>query len=140
MEIEHTSRRIGGGGDMMKKRELKHFGRLGMKWGQRIFGSRQPTGPTGPKSEDHIKSRQIKRKPVSEMSTQELQQLTQRLNLEKQYSQLNPKQVSAGKRIASKFVSKIGDSLVKTAADATINKIKKEVSRYLSTRTPSPTA
>lgn len=122
----------------LTEEDLMHFGRMGMKWGQRIFGSKQSTGPTGPKSEDHINTRQIKRKQVSEMSTQELQQLTQRLNLEKQYSQLNPKQVSAGKKIATKFVSKIGDSLVNAAADATSNKIKKEVSKYLSTRNPTP--
>ena len=61
--------------------ELKHFGVLGMRWGRR--NARSPSNY----SPEHIKSRQISKKKVSEMSNEELKILNTRRQLERQYAQ-----------------------------------------------------
>ena len=58
--------------------ELYHYGVLGMKWGQRK--KRVP-------SEDHVKSRELRKKKTSEMSTAELKKLNDRLTAENNYKE-----------------------------------------------------
>lgn len=58
--------------------ELYHWGIKGMKWGQRK--KRVP-------SEDHVKSRELRKKKTSEMSTAELKKLNDRLTAENNYKE-----------------------------------------------------
>lgn len=51
-------------------------------------------------------------KSVSEMSDQELQRLVNRMNLERQYARMNPKQMSTGE----KFIKSLGNDVVAPAA------------------------
>lgn len=79
---------------------LAHYGVKGMRWGRR---KRRDDGDGGglfkrERSADHIKSREIKKKHVSEMSNAELKALTARLQLEKQLSDLSPSKVERGNK------------------------------------------
>lgn len=92
----------------MTNQTLQHVGVLGMKWG---------VHRRGPDSQDHILSRQLKRKRVSELSNDEIRKVTTRLQLEKQLKDLDPKSLGVGRKILSgllqKFGPKIVDSFVK---------------------------
>jgi len=74
--------------------ELKHIGILGMKWGK----NRDGTSSKG--SEDHIRAKALKAKGAKNLSTKELQDLNQRLQLEKQLKDLSPSKYKKGKAIA----------------------------------------
>lgn len=98
---------------------LYHFGILGMRWGvRRKLGSdgRVVEGSKG--SEDFQKARDIKKKGAKNLSNAELKAYVDRMNLEKQYSKLNEKEVSAGK----KFVSDVLVGAGKTALTTFVSK------------------
>ena len=106
----------------MNNTEITHHGILGMKWGKRknssAFGS--------------VVGRKKSSPDVKKMSDSELKQKINRLQMEKQYTQLTRKESSAGKKFvmnvltdaskqtASKYVSKYMsqgvDALIKKAA------------------------
>ena len=120
--------------------ELYHYGVKGMKWGVRRTPAQlgHKTSSTKKKktgviaktakkiSSDHKKkekakakakasikkNNEIKKKNVSEMSDEELRKAVQRLQLEKQYRDLNPRTVSAGE----KFAKSVMDQVVTPAA------------------------
>jgi hypothetical protein len=71
---------------------LYHVGVLGMKWGRR----KGKTTQSRPNSEDHKESRSLKKNKVSTLSNAELRKLNDRLQLEKQYSALNPSKTQKG--------------------------------------------
>jgi len=77
---------------------LQHYGILGMKWGVRR--ERGPDGRVGTKksqgSGDYQKSRAQLRRGSKNLSTAELKSLTNRLQLERQYSDLNPSDYKRG--------------------------------------------
>lgn len=132
---------------------LQHHGVKGMKWGIRRYqnkdGSLTPAGKkravklkeeytsltgkrmtrsktSSKKVEEKKEDSTPKKKSVKEMSDAELNAAVNRLRLEQQYSQLNPKQVSAGKAFANKVFK---DVLVPVATDvakqALSNQLKK---------------
>lgn len=81
---------------------LKHFGILGMKWGVRrtpgsdgLVSSRS-TSSRNYSSEDYKRTRELKKKGVKNLSTKELQEVTKRMNLEKQLRELTVSDYSKG--------------------------------------------
>lgn len=82
--------------------ELQHYGVKGMKW-----GVRKRERPSFPPSDDAVKVNESRNKArvssTDALSTKELQQLVNRMNLEQQYARLSTPQKSAG----SKFVSRM---------------------------------
>jgi len=94
---------------------LAHFGIGGMKW-----GVRRQTSPGGvvrslsksskQSSEDFIKSRESKAKGYKNLSTKELQDLTKRMQLEKQLRELKASDYSKGLEIV-KTVTAAGTTL-----------------------------
>jgi|SRR5690606_1596657 len=84
---------------------LIHFGIKGMKWGVRrkrgtdgrVKGSSGP--PRG-------------KNAISKMSDSELRQHINRLQLERQYSQLNPTRVDSGRRAVSKWATNMSMQIV----------------------------
>lgn len=94
--------------------ELKHYGVLGMRWGRRKgASSTTPTTPRNP-SKDHVRKSQLKKKKISEMTNDELKEITSRLQLEKQYKDLTRTDVTPGK----KFVMDVLATTAKTTATA----------------------
>lgn len=78
---------------------LSHFGVVGMRWGVRKASG----GRAKSYSEDYRNSRKLKAKGTKNLSTKELQELTTRLQLEKNYSDLSPNAYRKG----MKFIKEI---------------------------------
>lgn len=102
---------------------LEHAGVLGMKWGRRKNKSKTPVIT----SKDHNSKTLLKKKRIREMSNQELKQLNDRLQLEKQYKDLTKSERTAGqkfvidllgsaaKQIAMSYIQKQSGELLKKA-------------------------
>ena len=80
---------------------LRHFGIKGQKWGRRRYqnkdGSLTPEGKIR-YSEDYVSSREIRSKPVSQMTNKELENAIKRMNLERQYRDLSRSERDRGKQ------------------------------------------
>lgn len=89
---------------------LEHYGVLGMKWGVRRSranslkrsAGNQETNDEG--SDDYKNVSALKKKGTKNLSTNELRELTQRMQLEKQYSDLSPSSYSKGMKFANKVL------------------------------------
>lgn len=97
---------------------LAHYGVPGMKWGRRK-GSSSKDKTTSvrrtPASADHTRAREIGKKKVSQMSNAELREITTRMQLEKQFKDLNTPTVKKGKSAIDKVLesSEKANKLVK---------------------------
>ena len=78
---------------------LEHYGVKGQKWGVRR------KRPSGSPSEDARRAAGLKKKSVSELNNKELQDLVSRMNLEQQYSRLNPKKSSKGQKFVKEVLA-----------------------------------
>lgn len=115
--------------------ELKHYGILGMRWG--IRRDRDSSGRVT--SQESQRSRELKRKHISEMSNKEIQEIVTRMNLEKQYRQLNPTVATKGKTIVNNILKRIGnrilDRVIDKSVDAAIDSAFTTVTRGLKAQT-----
>lgn len=75
---------------------LYHYGKMGMKWGVRKAKRNTPKG-----SPDHERARKLNAKGAKHLSNTELKELTNRMQLEKQYSSLNPSKMKKGMKIVA---------------------------------------
>lgn len=65
------------------------------------------------------------KKTIKDLSDEELAAVVRRAQLEKQYKDLHPQKVSAGKTfLTKKLLPALGDAVVNTAKDAAIKKVK----------------
>lgn len=140
---------------MPRTNYLVHYGVQGMKWGVRHDrqGSSSGSSRTGstsksgnrvhkvgnsslekpkehsdnkPRMSDHEKAQKIKSKSLSEMSNQEIEFLLKRQRLEKSYKELNPPEVSRGKKIIAGIGAVATTALAAaTKADQVYNAYKK---------------
>lgn len=109
----------------MESNTLKHWGILGMKWGVRRFqnkdGSLTPAGKTRYDDDsdmsDEYRNTHSERS-ISSMTNKDIQERINRLNLEKQYTNLSKKEISDGR----KFVTSILTEFTKQVASQYINK------------------
>lgn len=121
---------------------LQHFGIKGMKWGVRrergADGRVKRNGPKETDSEDYTVSRQRKATPNRQLSTKELKQLNERLQLEKTNKELTAgsglEKLKRGTAIAGTVLAAAGTystayNFVKSPAGQallnTITKVKK---------------
>lgn len=86
--------------------ELQHYGVKGMRWGVRRPMA-QPQSLSR-RSEDHIRARELKKKPISSMSNAELRFLNERLGLEQTTKRLNPSKVKTGRESAREIIATVG--------------------------------
>ena len=77
----------------MENSTLYHHGVKGMKWGVRR-ANRQP-------SSDSAEAKALKKKKLDELSNAELRKLNDRMNLERNYSQLNPSVIKRGAKMVA---------------------------------------
>jgi hypothetical protein len=77
--------------------EFLHYGVKGMKWGKRKAAVEAARSPES----SHVKTVQdkVKKTKVSSATNKELQDVITRLNLEKQFTQLNPNRLDKGQKI-----------------------------------------
>ena len=113
---------------------LAHYGVKGMRWGVRrsVRGGSSPSSRPKP-SEDAVRVKEhknrVKKGGTDALTTEELQRLVTRLNLEKQYSTLQPP--GAGKR-TSKFVADLLVNVGKQQASKVANdQINKRMAKLL---------
>lgn len=84
--------------------ELAHYGVLGMKWGRHLPGRSDASHNPKPKKvrevhPDHADTHYLAKRPISTLSTSELQRVNSRLQAEKKYKDLNPNSIKRGKDI-----------------------------------------
>lgn len=99
----------------MDNTELQHHGIKGMRWGirrtpeqlgRRPSGNRSRTDSgSGSKSRESRSDSENRPKKISEMSDEELQKAIRRAQLEKQYRDLNPRQVSLGEKVMKEVLA-----------------------------------
>ena len=121
---------------MEQTNELYHYGKLGMRWGQRKNGGTSNTKGNAPtkvreRSDDYAKVSTLRKKHTSELSNADLETITKRLTLEKQYRDIKPTQASKGKTYIDKIV-KAGAVVAGVSTTAlTINKNSQEIRKIL---------
>ena len=76
---------------------IEHYGTKGMRWGVRTGGKGK-----APKKEtsDYKKSVPLRSRKPSELTNKQLKAVNERINLEQNYSRLNPTKVQKGKAVA----------------------------------------
>ena len=112
-------------------KDLYHYGVLGMKWGRRKVSSGGTSTKSGPKSEDYIKARSLKGKKLSEMSNQEIETLTRRMQLETNYGRLTAPTKSRGRQhlesalqtVGKKVASEFNKQFVEPRIEQTMTRI-----------------
>lgn len=93
----------------MTKQSLQHYGIKGMRW-----GVRRKRGSDGRvESDDSKRAKQLKKKKLSELTNKELKELNERMNLERQYSNLTKKDLSRGQKIVNDAINEVGKETVK---------------------------
>lgn len=95
----------------MAHNELIHHGIIGMKWGvRRTPAQLSRTGGKG-KTDNTVK------KDVKSLSDDELRKMVNRLQMERQYSQLSPSSISKGKQYAQ-TIMKAGTTVAAVSTTA----------------------
>ncbi len=114
---------------------LQHFGILGMKWGKKKGSKKKTTIKKKPKvetkteekessiSKDYILKESLKNKKITELSNEELRKFNERIQLEKQYSQLTKKEMSEGKKFVIDLMKNIAKEQVTNFAKSQVTKM-----------------
>jgi hypothetical protein len=95
---------------------LEHHGVKGMHWGIRNPESRV----TIARREKHAPSSDFKRtaphrgKPVHTLTNKQLKDVNERLNLEQNYSRMNPDKVKSGKKVVTGILGNTGKTVAST--------------------------
>ena len=103
----HTDLELFGDLSMETLDFLAHYGVLGMKWGRRKSEGTSTVGASA--SEDAINVAALRKKKISQLSNAEMKAVTERMNLEKKYREMNP----SDQEILMRKIKKHADSATK---------------------------
>lgn len=92
--------------------ELYHHGILGQRWGVRRTEAQLARSSKRTTSSKKVSTKEAERNKVKSMSDAELRQRINRIQMERQYSQLNKKGISAGQ----KFINEVFMNAAKQTA------------------------
>jgi hypothetical protein len=106
--------------------ELLHYGVPGMKWGRRKARGAALSGRSP--SADHKDARELQRKKVYELSNEELQRLTKRLDLEQKWKKANPSKIERGQKIVKQILG-VGETVNSVVKFANSDVGKKVIAR-----------
>lgn len=113
--------------------ELYHHGVKGMKWGVRRtpaqLGHKTNKNMRG-WSKDAKAAERIKQKNIHQMTNKEIQQLNKRMELEKNYRNLNPNKVKKGLRYTAAVTGGMGTILALQNNSSRLIKLGEEVLRF----------
>ena len=126
---------------MEYKKTLSHHGIKGQKWGIRRYqnpdgsytaaGRKRYSGKSSP-HEDYTKAHS--KQSVKQMSDKELRERLNRLNMEQQYSKMNPSNIQKGKNGVNKLLKGFGGLAATTSTILTIynnsDKIRKLINAH----------
>lgn len=93
--------------------ELFHYGILGMKWGVRRSRKELAKARKKRESIDSRKAKRYKTKDVSELTNDELRELNNRMQLERQYRDLKKSEISPGEKFVQEVLRETGKELAK---------------------------
>lgn len=103
--------------------DLKHFGIPGMKWGIR---RKNPRG-----SADYQRTKVLRKKKLEDLTNEEIKELNNRLQLERQYKDLTKKPISFGRKKANEALSKLAGKVVSSVVDSFVKRMADDfASRY----------
>lgn len=120
-EVAHSTM-----GELLVSDYLAHFGRKGMKWGEHVFGTDRSGSSTHPDAHNtNLLKAKVQQHGTGSLSTSELQTLVTRLNVEKQYNNLSPHEVSLGRHVVSELLSETG-TVGRNVARQTVTEISKK--------------
>lgn len=92
---------------------LMHYGKKGMKWGVRTSKSRPLSSDAKAAKSAYAKAQ---RQGVSSLTNDQLKTLNTRLQLERQYKDLNPATRSKGAKFVSRHLTQIAGMAISAAA------------------------
>jgi hypothetical protein len=103
------------------KKDLEHWGVLGMHWG--IHKAEK----SGGSHSDHVTVSQLRRKSLHQLSNEDLRKLNTRVQLEKQYKDLNPNKIKRGVKSVNDVVSTLGKITATVAAITTLASVGNKI-------------
>lgn len=106
---------------------LAHHGISGQKWGVK----HGPPYPLDRNTSSAIKKSSKISINVRDLSDEDLTKIVNRLNMEKRLKELSAEQKTKGNKVASKVLSKIGDSFLNTATNIVFKSVESAATKKL---------
>lgn len=108
---------------------LEHHGVKGMRWGvRRNHGLGTSSKSQSRTSADYKATAEFRKRHPATLSNKQLQRVNERMNLEKNFSRLNPNKLAEGKKQALKILSALA---VEGASVAAVTYLKSDAGKRL---------
>lgn len=103
---------------------LKHYGKLGMRWGRRSIAGISIKKSSESESQEHKTAKTLKRKKASDLTNEEIQKTLTRLNLEKQFKESKR---TAGQKLVQESLANSGKTVLTAITTAAMMNVAKQI-------------